>query len=336
MSRVKLKRGQQKKFLNRIAKYFNFDWQQIAKISNVCERSLRDWRREKYNISYEALLRLQKIADTPIPKKREILPEYWSARKFARKGALKRYQIYGNLGTPEGRRKGGISSQKLFRLNPEYAKNLGIIMRKDIRKPKPSIELAELIGIMLGDGGMTNYQINVTFNTKTDNEYGIYVQSLIKRLFCISAPIITTDSDNANRVVGSGVNLVEFLLTKGLKIGNKIKNKVNIPRWILNNRNYSIACLRGLIDTDGSFYHYSHKVCNKKYCNFAMCFTNYSKPLLKSVYNILKNLDFGPSMNTKRIYLHKREEIDRYFKEIGTHNLKHLQKYKNYIAIRNS
>ncbi|PIP19289.1 MAG: hypothetical protein COX41_03685 [Candidatus Omnitrophica bacterium CG23_combo_of_CG06-09_8_20_14_all_41_10] len=265
MSRIKLPKGQQSRLLDHIGEHYCFDWPKVAKVSNVCKRTLRDWRSEKYNMNYEALLRLQKIADIPIPKKIKILPEYWSARKFARKGAVRRYQIYGSLGTPEGRKRGGVTSQKLFRLNPEYAKSLGIIMRKNIREPKPSIELAEFIGIMLGDGGMTNYQINVTFNTKTDNEYGTYIRSLIKRLFNISASLAATDSDNADRIVASGINLVEFLIAKGLKIGNKVKNRVNVPRWVLNNRNYSIACLRGLVDTDGSFYHYNHRVYNKKY-----------------------------------------------------------------------
>ena len=335
MSRIRLPKGQQSKLLDRIGEHYCFDWSRVAKVSNVCERTLRDWRSEKYNMNYEALLRLQKIADIPIPKKRKILPEYWSARKYACKGALRRYQLYGNLGTPEGRRKGGINSQRLFRLNPEYAKSLGIIMRKDIRKPKPSIELAEFIGIMLGDGRMSNYQINVTFNTKTDNEYGSYIRSLIKRLFHISVSIIATDSDSADRIVASGTNLVEFLLAKGLKIGNKVKNRVNVPRWVLNNRNYSIACLRGLVDTDGSFYHYNHTVYNKKYCNFAMCFTSYSKPLLTSVYIILKDLNFNPVMNARRVYLHKRDDIDKYFLKIGTHNKKHLYKYKIYLDTLN-
>lgn len=67
MSRAKLQKGQQRIFLNRIAKYFNFDWSKIAKISNICERSLRDWRREKYNMSYKALLKLHNISNITIP-----------------------------------------------------------------------------------------------------------------------------------------------------------------------------------------------------------------------------------------------------------------------------
>ncbi|MBM3245949.1 MAG: hypothetical protein FJZ13_01290 [Candidatus Omnitrophica bacterium] len=332
MSRIKLLNEQQGKLLARIGKHYSFDWSKVARISNVCERTLRDWRSEKYNMNYEALLRLQRAAHIRIPKKREILSEYWSAKKYARKGALKCYELYGNPGTPEGRRKGGFSSQRLFRLRPEYAKSIGVVVRKNIRTPRPSRELAEFIGIMLGDGGMSGYQINITFNRETDSEYGIYIRKLIKRLFRVAVSLYMSKNDKAGRIVVSGKNLVEFLKSKGLKTGNKVNNSVNIPRWILNNRDYSVACLRGLVDTDGSFYSYNHKVNNKKYCSFAVCFTNHSKPLLQSVYEILRNEGLDPVLNTKQVYLYKKVNIKKYFQEVHTHNKKHLYKYKSYFV----
>ncbi len=336
MARVKFKGGRQREFLDCIGNYFCYDWSKIAKICNICDRTLRDWRREKYNMSYEALLKLHKISNIFIPKMVEILPEYWSAKKFAYKGALRRYQIYGNPGTPEGRRKGGINSQRLFRLNPEYATRLGVKTRKTVNKPRPSIELAEFIGIMLGDGGITDYQVKITSNAETDSAYLFYVRKLIKKLFLISTFVTFRPTENANTVVASGKNLVEFLEKKGLKRGNKIRNGIDIPKWILNNRNYSIACLRGLIDADGSFYLYKHRVFNRVYHNFAMCFTNHSLLLLESVYKILKTLGFKPITNNRnRVYLHRQKDIDKYFINVDTHNPKHLQKYKNYSAIRN-
>lgn len=45
MARVKLHKGQQRHFLNQVAKYFDNNWPKIAKVSSICERSLRDWRR---------------------------------------------------------------------------------------------------------------------------------------------------------------------------------------------------------------------------------------------------------------------------------------------------
>ncbi len=324
-------KGQQSKLLHRIGEHYCFDWSRIAKVSNVCERTLRDWRSEKYNMSYEALLKLQKIADIPIPKKKDILPEYWSARKFARKGGLKRYQIYGDFATVEGRKKGGINSQKLFHLNPEYARNLGIIIRKDIQRPKPSIELAEFIGIVLGDGGLTNYQLRITFNRDTDVKHADFVQRLIKRLFGLTTKIISRKFDKGSDVVVYSKNLVEFLEAQGLQKGNKVRNQVDLPLWIKRKKNFQISCLRGLMDSDGSFYQYYHRVNGNKYLNSALCFTNYSNNLLNSAFEILKTNGFNPSRYQERVYVYKKKNIERYFESIGSHNPKHLDKYKNYL-----
>lgn len=219
----------------------------------------------------------------------------------------------------------------MFKLNPEYAKEIGVITRKEISKPKSSVESAEFIGIMLGDGGISDYQINITFNRETDMEYSKHIQKLINKLFSISASVTLYRPEKFGRIVVSGRNLVEFLKDKGLKVGNKVKNQVDIPRWIMKNKKYSIACLRGLLDTDGSFYEYRHKVFNKEYRNFAMCFTNHSQPLLISVYKILKELCFEPVRNSERVYLYKRKDIWRYFQEVNSHNPKHIMRYKSYV-----
>jgi intein/homing endonuclease len=219
-----------------------------------------------------------------------------------------------NFGTPEGRRKGGINSQRLFRLNPEYAASRGVKVRKGIKRPKFSTNLAEFVGIMLGDGGISNYQINITFNRETDSEYGAYIRRLIKEIFELSASHIVRKADKADRIIVSSRDLVEFLERIGLKRGSKVKNEVDVPRWILNNRIYSSFCLKGLMDTDGSFYSYRHKVSNKIYTNFAICFTNHSRPLVKSVYKILSDFNLGPVMNTERVYLHKLQNINKYIK----------------------
>ena len=330
MSRTILRKNQQSKFLNRVGQYFDFDWPRIARISDICERSLRDWRKERNRINHEALLKLHKISKIPVPKILKILPEHWSAKKFARLGGLSHYQIYGDFGTPEGRRKGGVTSQRLFRLNPDYARRIGVTIRKAIKKPKLSIDLSEFIGIALGDGGITEHQVVITFNKKTDLKYAGYIRKLIKKLFLISSTMRLNHFDNAGSITASSKNLVEFLKEKGLKRGNKLKNKIDIPRWILDNKNYGASCLRGLVDTDGSFYQHRHRRAVKYYVYFTMCFTNYSRPLLNSAYNILRSLRISCVRSGNHIYIYKREEIDRYFKIIGTSNPKHLEKYKKY------
>jgi len=53
----------------------------------------------------------------------------------SRLGALRRYELYGNPGTSEGRSKGGRKTGLLIKNNPDLAKSLGLIVRKTITCP---------------------------------------------------------------------------------------------------------------------------------------------------------------------------------------------------------
>lgn len=65
----------------------------------------------------------------------------------ARSGALRRYELYGNPGTADGRIKGGTVSQRKFQDNPEQANLSGFKIRRDITRPERSALLAEFPGI---------------------------------------------------------------------------------------------------------------------------------------------------------------------------------------------
>ncbi|MHB8155597.1 MAG: LAGLIDADG family homing endonuclease [Candidatus Omnitrophota bacterium] len=278
--------------------------------------------------SLKNLLSLTKI---PMPESIEILEDYWSAKKYSRIGALKRFQMHGALGTPEGRRKGGLATQRLIRTDPVWALQSGIVVRKKIYDPGYSLELAEFIGIMLGDGGLTNYQLNITLNSQTDREYLLYVKNLLEKLFHIQPSVMLRKKENAARIVASGRNLVELLKRYGLKVGNKVRQSVDIPAWVLRKNEFAIACLRGLMDTDGCCYAYAHNVNKKRYYNFGLCFTNASLPLLKSVYTILEKNGYHPCVASRRVYVHRKNEIAKYFQKVGTHNNKHLHKYQEFF-----
>lgn len=283
-------------------------------------------------MDHDSLKDLLSLTKIPMPQSIEILEDYWSAKKYSRMGALKRFQLYGALATPEGRRKGGLAIQRLKRMNPLRALQSGIIVRKEIYNPGYSLELAEFIGIMLGDGGLTNYQLNITLNSQTDKEYLAYVKSLIEKLFHIQSSVMLRKNENAARIVVSGKNLVELLAGRyGLKVGNKVRQSVTVPDWVLKKNEFAVACLRGLMDTDGSCYAYAHNVNKKRYYNFALCFTNASFPLLKSFYTILDKNGYHPCMTGRRVYVHRKNEIAKYFQEVGTHNNKHLHKYQKFV-----
>ena len=114
----------------------------------------------------------------------------------------------------------------------------------------------------------------------------------------------------------------------GLKIGNKIKQQVDIPDWIRQNKKFSIACVRGLIDTDGCAFTHYYKVNGKLYDYKKLAFSSLSEPLRLSVFQILKSLGIKSRLcKRKDIWLDSEESIKQYFSIIGTHNRKLLNKY---------
>jgi hypothetical protein len=183
--------------------------------------------------------------------------------------------------------------------------------RKKITIPPQSSSLAEFVGILLGDGGIRgDHQVTISFNTKTDKEFSIFIRKFIKDLFSIDSSIFLRKGANGADIVISSKNLIEFLANEDiLKKGNKIANQIDIPGWILRNRDYKISCLRGLMDTDGGIYYHRYKVNQRWYKYPRLSFTTASTPLLNSFTKILEDLNFNPKKNGDSVTLYRLPEI---------------------------
>lgn len=191
--------------------------------------------------------------------------------------------------------------------------------------------LAEIVGILLGDGCMykdkyRKYQTVISFN-KNEMEYMVYVKKLIEEYFQYKFCITELKNEfllrNTSKYVGNK------LLNAGLMYGNKVKNKVTIPNWIYKKKTYLIYLLRGIFDTDGSVY--------RKYNNYSQIqFKFASKKTISSVRDALVKLDFTPTQimiekfNGRlawKIYLCKQNEIEKFFNKIKPMNCKHKIRY---------
>jgi hypothetical protein len=155
-------------------------------------------------------------------------------------------------------------------------------VRRAIVKLEPSSLLAEFLEIMFGDGGVGPHQITIPLNAITNSDYADFVVSVIHKMFGL-APFRQI-RNNACKIVVSSVDLIDFLYPNGLIQGNKVTHHVTLPLWIYENSDFVNACLRGLIDTDGSISRTSHCVAGRRYEHACLCFRNYSQPLL---YNCL-------------------------------------------------
>ena len=212
----------------------------------------------------------------------------------------------------------------------------GTDIRKHTNLPDyPTPELAEIVGIMLGDGCLyldrrLKFHTVICFNKK-ETQYLNYVKILFESYF---NPYKFSIQELENEFLLRNISkfIGKFLVSNGLKHGNKIKNKVEIPEGVFSNREFVVSLVKGIFDTDGSIY--------RKYANYAqICFKFAGYPLIASVRESLMVLGYNPTKIIKgnssiggidwKFYLSRQEEVNRFFLEIKPANDKHLKRFKN-------
>ena len=306
----------------------------VAKIANLCnvsERTIRDWLREKFHMSSIAANLISNKYKIALPTNVKFDHDYWYGRDNARKGALARLKIYGPPGTKEGRVKGGKISQQRRRLTPENYKNCKIA--KNFQKLLESNSLAELVGIILGDGGITSSQLKITLNKESEYNYINYISNLELKVFGERPKLYASKKDQKYKAVNlvlTGVNLISNLNDIGLHCRNKVKEQVSVPKWITTQQNYSLACLRGLIDTDGGIFTHKHG----KNLNLGLTFTSHSIPLLNFVLQIFLKVGYHAKLAGDGIYLYRESEVVKYAREIRFSNNHHIERLNNYIKTK--
>jgi len=325
--RVKFSKNRQKDFLFSAKNKLGITWSEFAEILEISGRNLSDWKREKITLSLNKVNLICKKTNTHFPENITLLSPYWYTSKGASKGGLavlKKYKIIG--GDPNIRMK---KWQEWWEKKGKFQKHPILGKRLPIKKPTSSIKLAEYFGIVLGDGGISRRQVSITLNRETDKEYVKFVKKMIENLFGVAPGLYSELESKADTIVVSRTELVDYLTQKkmGLRIGNKIKQKIDIPNWIKQKRAYRIACVRGLIDTDGSVYKHTYIVKNKTYCYKKLSFCSMSPPLLLTVFETLKNIGLKPRIyKGKEIKIEDTQKVRDYFRIVGSHNKKHLKK----------
>lgn len=209
--------------------------------------------------------------------------------------------------------------------------------RKKVTLPKYSKNLAEFFGIMMGDGGINNeWQANVTVNSIVDLDYSKYISVLSKKLFDIDPVIRKRKNKKALVISLTSIAVVDFLVLNGLPRGNKLKNGLSIPEWILSKPLYRKMCVRGLVDTDGCVFIHTHKIHGKIYKNIGLTFTSYSSELIFQVAEIFQEFGIMPhvSKRGRDIYIYQAGLVLRYLKIFGTSNRRIESVYKKWRDAR--
>lgn len=292
--RLKFKRGLQKQFIGKLKNRSKMNWRNLANLLDVSRHTLRvDWYEEKSTMPYQIV--------------KKILKRY----PFESFEGIKINRIEKVLGENWG--------QKLV-----GSRNL-----KKIKIPKKDEKLAEILGIILGDGHLEKKELTITGNIQEKIHYN-YINKLIKDLFNLDCKIFQSKS-NPNSIIldAYSTELIKHLISNGMVLGNKIKNKASLPKWIFKKREFIYGALRGLFDTDGGIYHKQ-----KKYKRAVIEFQTKSPYIRENIFLLLKKGGFIPSKSTGNIRIQNQEEIHKFFKLVGSSNPKNIIRYNHFIKER--
>lgn len=190
---------------------------------------------------------------------------------------------------------------------------------KEVVLPSHGSEFAEFIGICLGDGCISGYQVSVTLNKHADSDYIPYVYDLMKKLFPgVRVSLIEKVKDHAIDVRLYSKTVVTFLQEMGI-----VSNRKKIPAWIYEKESYKKACVRGLFDTEGSISFKKYKSKRGELYYKQLNFRNTNTEYMKLVRDVLLHLGLKPTMTLKKsLYISNQMAIDTFRHEIGFSNPK--------------
>ncbi|OGZ24372.1 MAG: hypothetical protein A2896_00935 [Candidatus Nealsonbacteria bacterium RIFCSPLOWO2_01_FULL_43_32] len=177
-------------------------------------------------------------------------------------------------------------------------------------------DLAELIGLVLGDGHIESFprteSLTIACNAKNTG--------LIRRCKYLVEKLFEKEPYEGNTISNKNcirVRVYQKNISKrlGLPTGNRKNLHFRTPGWILRNQEYLKRYLRGLYEAEGSF------CVHKPTCTYKLFFSNRNEFLLGNVYKGLKILGFHPHRGKCQIQVSRKKEVYR---------IKDLIKFRQY------
>lgn len=152
------------------------------------------------------------------------------------------------------------------------------------------LHLAYIVGVALGDGNLSRpnrrvTRLRITCDRKYPRMATEYVDSL-KLLLPRNKVSIVERRDNCFDISVYSTSLDTWMPWR-VGMGSKIQQSARVPLWIRGDAQYSVACLRGLIQTDGCLY------VDRGYSMLA--YTSNCRSLAKDVESMLLSLSFRPT-----------------------------------------
>jgi hypothetical protein len=191
----------------------------------------------------------------------------------------------------------------------EQMKAVGLI-RSTYPNFERNADLAELIGVILGDGHIRSYprteELSIFSNSNNPGFIERY-SKLVEKIFD-KKPAQTVHSKlNCIRIRIYQKNISSRL---GIPLSPRAKLDIKIPSWISKNKLYIVRYLRGLYEAEGC--HCVHKPTS----TYKIFFSNRNKSMLNNVYTLTRKLGFSSHRSLHQVQISKKEEVYRFMELI--------------------
>lgn len=170
---------------------------------------------------------------------------------------------------------------------------------------KKNGDLAELIGVTLGDGHVYKHDRCDSLRIVGDAAKMQFVNrssDLIEAVFSKKPTIRQVTGSNAMTVT---VYEREISKRLGIPHGSRAIFEYPLPDWITNNKRFTCRFLRGLYEAEGSLNHhlptYTHK----------FSFANANPNLIRLVSELVSTLGFHPHISGRSVQVSRKEEVQK-------------------------
>jgi len=301
-ARIKLPKEQQKDLIEKAKAKTGLSWSEFAQLFNLNAHYLsHELRNGVRTLSVQTFRRLCIISKENYDRDvAEMVPSNWGQKK--------------------GGAKGGGGKPKRVKIMADK-----------------SDDLAEIIGVILGDGHLEksyrsgHYAVKIC-GGEDDLEYlASFVSPLFSRVFRKQLRNFRFKKARAVMFYIHDKSVLFTLEHHGLKPGNKKDNDACIPQWIFENEGYLKACIRGVFDTDGTVF---PKSANPRFPQLEL--TSKINGIQRTFRRGLLQLGFKPSKwsrtDSPKCGLYAKSQVVKFSGEIGFHNPKHRRRFEGILS----
>jgi intein/homing endonuclease len=166
-------------------------------------------------------------------------------------------------------------------------------------------DLAELIGVVLGDGHIEKFPRTerlLIFSNANNRGFVERYSSIVRTLFQKEPSVSKMKNANCVRI---GVYEKHISRRLGIPSGSRKNIRIVVPTWILRDGELIKRYLRGLYEAEGSVSHHYATSTHK------FSFANLNQSMLKNVVKLLKILGFSPHADFRRVQISRKREVER-------------------------